>query len=68
MCRDPAGDRQDDGIGGEIAGYDPLAIGNRRGKPGGDVAQGDIGDRGIQDFHEGGHYDGERGEPRIEGP
>ena len=68
MRGEPAGDRQDDGIGSEIAGYHPLAIGDRRGKPAGDVAQGDIGDGGIQHFHEGRHHDGERDEPRIEDP
>ena len=63
---EPAGDWQDDRIGSQIAGDHPLAIGDRRGKSAGNVAQSHIGDRGIQHFHEGRHHHGERDNPRVE--
>ena len=37
--RDPAGDRQDGGVGGQVAGEDPLAVDDRRRQAAGDVAQ-----------------------------
>ena len=65
---EPAGDRQHDGIRGQIAGNDPLAVTRRGRKAAGHVAQGHIGDRGIQDLHEGGDDHRERDNPRIENP
>jgi len=56
------------GLPSHLPRYNPLAIGDRRGKTAGDIAQGHIGDRGIQDFHQGGHHYGERDQPRIKDP
>ena len=64
--REPAGDRQNDGIGREITGDDPFAIGHRCRQPAGDVAQRHIRDRRVQHFHESGNDDGERHDPRID--
>ena len=66
MRGEPAGDRQDDGVSGEITGNNPFAIGNGCGKPAGNVAQRHIGNRGIEHLHKSRHYHGERDEPRVE--
>jgi hypothetical protein len=62
---EPAGDGQDDGRGDEVAGEDPgrffLACTERAG----DVGQGDVGDGGVEDLHEGGQGDSEGDRPRI---
>ena len=65
---EPAGDRQDDRVGGEVAGDDPFAVGDRRRQSAGDVAQGDVGDGGVQHLHEGGDHDGDRDQPGIDRP
>ncbi len=64
---DPAGDGEDDGVGGEVAGDDPFAVGGGSGEAAGDVAEGDVGDGGVEDFHEGGDDDGEGDEPGAGG-
>ncbi len=66
--REPAGDRQDDGVGGQVAGDDPLAVGGGSRQPAGDVAQGDIGDRRVQHLHEGRDHHRDGDQPRIDRP
>ena len=51
--REPSGHRQDDRVGGEVAGDDPFAVGRRRRQSARDVAQRDIGDGGVEHLHEG---------------
>lgn len=56
---EPAGDRQHDRIGHEIACDHIGALVDADGQPTRDMAERDIGDRGVQHFHEGGDRDHE---------
>ena len=67
MGRQPAGDRQDDGVGGEVAGDNPFAVVDRRRQAAGDVAQRDDRDGGVEHLHEGGHHDDRGDEPGVRG-
>ncbi len=54
---DPAGSGKHDGVRDEIAGENPGCFVGRGGKIAGDVRQGNVGDRGVEDDHEGrGHH------------
>ena len=62
---EPAADRDDDRVGDEIGGDDPGALVHPGGKAAGNVAQRDIGDRGVEHHHEGRYRDDDRDEPGI---
>ena len=64
--RYPAGDGEDDGVGGEVGGDDPIGIGLGGGESAGDVAECDVGDGGVEDFHEGRDHDGGGDEPGVD--
>ena len=66
VSREPAGDGQDDGVGGQIAGDDPFAVGDRRRQATGDVAQRHVGDGGVQHLHERRDDHGEGDEPGVD--
>ena len=65
MRDQPAGDRQDDRVGGEIAGDHPFAVIDRRRQPARDVAQRHDRDRGVEHLHEGRHHDDGGDQPRV---
>ena len=66
--RDPAGDRQDGRVGGQVAGEDPLAVDDRRRQAAGNVAQRDVGDGRIQHLHERGDDHGDGDDPGVDRP
>ena len=66
MGRQPAGDRQDRRVGGQVTGDDPLAVDVRRRQAAGNVSQSDVGDRGVQHLHERGDDDRDGDEPGID--
>jgi hypothetical protein len=45
---------KDDGVGDQVAGEDPGAFVGAGAERAGDVGQGDVGDGGVEHFHEGG--------------
>ena len=65
--REPSREREDDGVGGQVTGDDPLAVVGRGREPPGDVAQGDVGDARVEDLHEGRHGDDQGQDPRVDG-
>ena len=62
---EPAGDGQDDGAGDEVTGEDPGGFFGAGAESASDVGQGDVGDGGVEDLHEGGEGDSEGDRPRI---
>ena len=65
MGAQPAGDRQDEGVGGKVAGDDPLGvIGGSRQSPR-DVAQRNQHDGGVEHLHERRHNDYRGDQPRA---
>ena len=64
--REPASDRQDGGVGRQVAGHDPVAVVHRRRQAAGDVAHRGRGDRGVQDLHERGDDHGRCDEPGVD--
>ena len=64
--REPAGDRQDEGVGGQVAGDDPLAVDHRRRQPAGNVAQRHVGHRRVQHLHERRDDHGDGDDPGID--
>src|SRR5271155_2680604 len=64
--RKPAAHRQNDSVGNEIRSEHPGAFVLAGGKTAGDVRQGDVGDAGVEDFHERRESYGERDDPRID--
>ena len=65
--REPAGDRQDGGVGRQVAGHDPVAVVHRRRQAAGDVPHRGRGDRGVEDLHERGDHHGHGDEPGVDG-
>ena len=65
-CRQPAGDRQDNGVGGQVAGDDPLGVALSGRQASGNVPQGHVRDRGVQDLHERGHDDHDGDDPGVD--
>ena len=65
MSAQPAGNRQDEGVGGKVAGDDPLGVigGSRQASR--DVAQRDQRDGGVEHLHERGHDDYGGDQPRV---
>ena len=61
----PAAHRQHDGVGDQISGDDPGALVDAGAEAAGDVAQRDVGDRGVEHDHEGGDRDDDGDEPRV---
>ncbi len=65
----PAGNRQHDGVRGQVTSDDPFAIGGRGREAARHVAQRDVGDRRVEHFHEGRNHDRRRHQPgRNAGP
>jgi len=62
---EPAGDGKHDGGGDEIAGEDPGGFFLRRAERAGDVREGDVGDGGVEHFHERGEGNREGDGPGI---
>ncbi len=65
MRAQPAGDRQDNGVGGKVAGENPFTIIDRRRQAAGDIPKCDNRDRGIEHLHERRHHDRGGQEPRA---
>ena len=65
MRAQPAGDRQDDGVGGKVAGENPFAVIDRGRQAAGDVAQRHHRDGGIEHLHERRHHDDGGHQPRV---
>ncbi len=63
---EPRGEREDDGVGDEIAGEHPGAFVGADGEAAGDVRESDVGDGGVEELHEGGEGDGDGDEPGID--
>ena len=63
---EPRGERQDDGVGDEIAGEHPGAFVGADGEAAGDMRKRDVGDGGVEQFHEGRQGDGDGDEPWID--
>ena len=63
---DPAADGENDGVGDEIGGENPGGLVVTGAERPGNVRKGDVGDGGIERFHERGERDGEGDDPRIE--
>src|SRR5271155_3097429 len=61
----PAAHRENDGVGNQVGSEHPGAFVLAGGKAAGDVRQGDVGDAGVEDFHERRQSYGERDDPRI---
>ena len=66
MRRQPAGDRQDDGVGGEVARDDPLAVVDRGRQAARDVSQRDHRDGGVEHLHEGRYHDDGGDHPGVD--
>ena len=65
MRAQPPGDRQDDGVGGKVAGENPFAVIDRRRQTAGDIAQRHHRDGGVEHLHEGRHHDDGGHQPRV---
>ena len=63
---EPRGHGQDDGVCDEVGGEDPGDFVVGTAKAAGDVGQGDVGDGGVEQLHEGGQGDGEGDDPGID--
>ena len=61
----PAGHRQDDGVGNQIARQHPGGLVGGRRKAAGDVRQRDVGDGRVEHLHEHRHHHRHRDEPGI---
>ena len=61
----PAAQRQDDGVGHKIRRQHPAALILAGGQAAGDVRKSDIGDAGVENFHEGRDRDGEGDQPEV---
>src|SRR5262249_62213021 len=66
--REPAGDRQDDRVGRQVGGDDPVGVGLCGRQAAGDVAQGHVGDRRVEDLHERRHDDHGGDDPVVDPP
>ena len=65
--RKPTAHRQDDGVRDEVGSENPGAFVGAGRKAPGDVREGDVGDAGVQHFHERRERDRQRDDPRIDG-
>ena len=65
MRAQPAGDRQDNGVGSKIAGENPFAVIDRRRQTAGDIAQRHHRDGGVEHLHESRHHDDGGHQPRV---
>jgi hypothetical protein len=65
MRDQPAGDGQDDRVGGEVAGNDPLTVIDRGRQAARDIAQRHDRDRGVEHFHEGRQHDNSGDDPGV---
>ena len=64
---EPGGHGEDDGVGDEIGGENPGDFVVGTAEAAGDVGEGDVGDGGVEELHEGGDGDGEGDDPGIDG-
>ena len=58
--------RKNDGVGDEIGSQNPGAFVLAGGEASGNVGQGDVGDGGVEHFHERSQGDRESDDPRID--
>ena len=65
MRAQPASDRQNNGVGGKVAGEHPFTVIDRRRQAAGDIPKCDHRDRGIEHLHERRHHDRDGQEPRA---
>ena len=65
MRDQPAGDGQDDRVGGKVAGDDPFAVIDRGRQAACDIAQRHDRDRGVEHLHEGRHHDDSGDDPGV---
>ena len=63
---EPGGHGQNDGVGDEVGGKDPGDFVVGAAETAGDVGEGDVGDGGVEQLHEGGQGDGEGDDPGID--
>ena len=63
---EPRGHGEDDGVGDEVGGEDPGDLIVRAAEASGDVGEGDVGDGGVEQFHEGREGDGEGDDPGVD--
>jgi hypothetical protein len=61
----PAGDRQDNGVGGEVTGDDPFAVVDRRRQAACDIAQRHHSDSRVEHLHKGRHHHCGGHQPRV---
>jgi hypothetical protein len=66
VCGKPTRDRNDDRVGGQVAGDDPFAVDHRGRQAAGDVAQGDVRHGRVEHFHERGNDHGHGDQPGID--
>ena len=62
----PAGERQDDRVGDQVAGQDPGGLAPADRQAAGDVRQGDVGDRGVEHLHERRQRDRQGDDPVVD--
>ena len=63
---EPGGHGEDDGVGDEVGGEDPGDFVVGAAETSGDVGEGDVGDGGVEQLHEGGEGDGEGDDPGVD--
>ena len=63
---EPAGERQNDGVGDEIGSERPGGFVDRNGEAAGNVGERDVYDGGVQHFHEGAEHHGDGDDPGID--
>ena len=63
----PSRHGQDDGVGDEVGGHHPGAFFDGGAHVPGDVGNGDVDHRGVEDLHERRQHDGDSHDPRIDG-
>ena len=63
---EPAGERQNDGVGDEIGSQRPGGFVDRYGKAAGNVRERDVYDGGVQHFHESAEHHGDGDDPGVD--
>ena len=67
-AREPAGHRQNDGVGDQIGRQDPGRFIDRRGHRRRDMRQRDVDDGGVEHLHEGAEHHRDGDDPRVDVP
>ena len=63
---EPRGHGKNDGVGDEVGGEDPGDLVVGAAEAAGDVGEGDVGDGGVEQLHEGSECDGKGDDPGID--